>query len=132
MGHASEAKNAILLPGAKAPHFCYVGDSVLGHKVNLGAGTKLSNMPITIGNSAPGDHRTITVVIDGRPIDTGLRKFGAILGDGVQTGCNVVLNPGTLIGPHSLVYPNATIPKGLHGKDMIVKLRQRLEEVPRI
>ena len=133
LGHASEAKNALFLPGAKAPHFCYVGDSVLGHYVNLGAGTKVSNVPVTAGSPNAGrTHRTITLVIDGTPFETGLRKLGAILGDGVQTGCNSVLNPGTLIGPHSLVYPNATVPKGLHHRDTIIKLRQRLENAARI
>jgi acetyltransferase-like isoleucine patch superfamily enzyme len=98
LGHASEAKNALFLAGAKAPHFCYVGDSVLGHDVNLGAGTKLSNVPVTTGSSAARGHRKIALMIEGTPVDTGLRKLGAILGDGVQTGCNAVFNPGALVG----------------------------------
>jgi NDP-sugar pyrophosphorylase family protein len=132
LGHASEAKNSLFLPGAKAPHFCYVGDSILGHRVNLGAGTKLSNVPITSGSNGSGRApRTISLDIDGESFDTGLRKLGAILGDDVQTGCNVSLNPGTLIGARSLVYPNATLPKGLHQQDTIVKLRQHIEKAQR-
>jgi NDP-sugar pyrophosphorylase family protein len=121
LGHASEAKSSLFLPGAKAPHFAYVGDSVLGHDVNLGAGTKLSNLPVTPAHQG---EPTIKVTADGMVIDTGLRKLGAIIGDGVQTGCNAVLNPGALIGPRTLIYPNATIAKGYHPSDTVIKVRQ--------
>lgn len=131
LGHASEAKNALFLPHAKAPHFAYVGDSVLGHRVNLGAGTKLSNMPIASGAIENDHRRTIAIAVDGRSYDTGLTKLGAILGDEVQTGCNAVLNPGCVLGPRSLVYPNATVPKGYHRADTIIKLRQVLQEESR-
>ena len=98
LGHVSEAKNAVFLPAARAPHFTYVGDSVLGHAVNLGAGVKLSNLPIVAADA-------VKLTVDGKVINTGLRKFGAILGDKVQIGCNAVLNPGTVMGPNSMIYP---------------------------
>ena len=120
IGHTSELKAAILLNHAAAPHFNYVGDSILGKKVNLGAGTKLSNLKMIKGN--------VTVKIGDQTYDSGLRKFGAILGDYAQSGCNSVLNPGTLIGRGSLVYPNATV-SGYVPPNSIVKLRQTLEIV---
>jgi len=119
-GHASELKNAILLNGAKAPHFNYVGDSVLGVGVNLGAGTKLSNVKVT------GD--TITIRVGDKSYDTGLKKLGAIIGDGVETGCNATLNPGTLVGKGSIIYANASV-RGYIPAHSIVKLRQSLELV---
>ncbi len=102
VGHSSEIKNSILLPGAKAPHFNYVGDSIMGHEVNLGAGTKLSNVR--------NDRRVVLVTIDdGTRLDTGLRKLGAIIGDCSQLGCNVVTNPGSILMPDSMIKPNVTI-----------------------
>ncbi len=88
IGHASEVKHSILLDGAAAAHFAYVGDSILGNRVNLGAGTKLANLLF--------DRKEIEVRYEGKKITTGLRKIGAILGDDAQTGCNAVPNPGTL------------------------------------
>ena len=104
VGHTTEMKNTIMLDGAKAGHFAYLGDSILGREVNLGAGTKLANLKLT--------RETVRVRVEGKYYDTGLRKLGAILGDGVQTGCNSVTNPGTLLGPESLVLPNRTIGPG--------------------
>ena len=97
VGHTTEVKGSILLDGAKAGHFAYLGDSILGNDVNLGAGTKLANLRL--------DGRTIRVKVDGRSIDTGRRKFGAVLGDKVETGCNSVTNPGTLLGRGSVLLP---------------------------
>lgn len=122
VGHTSELKGAILLNQSGAPHFNYVGDSILGNHVNLGAGTKLSNLKILKGS--------VKVKIGDTVYDSKLRKFGAILGDRAETGCNSVLNPGTLIGPDSLVYPNATV-SGYVPPNSIVKLRQTLEIVTR-
>ena len=132
LGHASEAKNSILLPGANAPHFNYVGDSILGHRVNLGAGTKLSNLTI-LSEKDPltGKHPSIKIHIDGTKYDTELAKLGAILGDDAQTGCNSVLNPGCLIGPRTLIYANLNLRKGYHPPDSILKLRQKTSRVPR-
>ena len=132
LGHASEAKNALFLPGAAAPHFAYVGDSILGHRVNLGAGTKLSNLGIlSAKDAATGKRPTIKLVIEKHEYDTGLTKFGAILGDDAQTGCNAVLNPGCIIGPRTLVYANASLRKGYHPADSIIKLRQNLRAMAR-
>ena len=132
LGHASEAKNALFLPGAAAPHFAYVGDSILGHHVNLGAGTKLSNLGIlSAKDAATGKRPTIRLVIDGVEYDTGLTKFGAILGDDAQTGCNAVLNPGSIIGPRTLVYANTSLRKGYHPADSIIKLRQNVRAMGR-
>lgn len=100
IGHATEVKNAIFLDGAQAGHFAYIGDSILGRKVNLGAGTKCANLRF--------DRKTISVCFSGNKISTGLRKFGAILGDGAQTGCNSVTNPGTLMEKNSFLAPCAT------------------------
>ncbi|MDY0093515.1 MAG: glucose-1-phosphate thymidylyltransferase [Candidatus Vecturithrix sp.] len=118
VGHTSELKGAILLNHCGAPHFNYVGDSILGNYVNLGAGTKLSNVKMLKGS--------VKVRIGDVVYDSKLRKFGAILGDRAETGCNSVLNPGTLIGPNSLVYPNASV-SGYVPPNSIVKLRQTLE-----
>ncbi len=106
VGHATEVKHSILLDEAKAGHFAYLGDSILGNDVNLGAGTKLANLRFLDG--------TIRVRNGRSSEDTGRRKLGAILGDRVQTGCNSVTSPGTLIGPDSLLMPNQTAPSGFH------------------
>ena len=105
VGHNTEVKHSILLPGAKAPHFNYVGDSILGKGVNLGAGTKLSNLR--------NDGGEVHLRLDGQRLGSGLRKFGAVLGEGCQLGCNSVTNPGTVLGPQSVVWPNTTV-TGLH------------------
>ncbi len=117
VGAHSEVKGSILLPGAKAPHQAYVGDSILGREVNLGAGTILSNVK-NIGQE-------VTFRAGGELIHTGLRKFGAILGDGCKTGCNTVLNPGSLLGPGSVTYPNATLRAGYYSAGTLVKVRQQ-------
>jgi len=128
VGHATEVKGSILLPGAYAPHFNYVGDSILGRAVNLGAGTKLSNLTVvSVKDPATGKRPTLKITIADETFDTGLAKLGAILGDGAQTGCNSVLNPGVLIGRRCLVYANASLPKGYYPPDTIIKLRQTFE-----
>lgn len=132
LGHASEAKNAIFLPHAHAPHFNYVGDSVLGHYVNLGAGTKLSNLGMMSEKDVlTGKRPTIQLTIEGEVYDTELDKFGAVLGDEAQTGCNSVLNPGCVVGPRSLVYANASVRKGYYPANSLVKLRQEIILAPR-
>lgn len=132
LGHASEAKNALFLPGSAAPHFAYVGDSILGHRVNLGAGTKLSNLGIlSAKDAATGKRPAIHLTIEDREYDTGLTKFGAILGDDAQTGCNAVLNPGCIVGPRTLVYANTSLRKGYHPAGSIIKLRQNVRAMGR-
>jgi NDP-sugar pyrophosphorylase family protein len=132
LGHASEAKNSLFLPNAHAPHFNYVGDSILGHGVNLGAGTKLSNLGIlSEKDKATGKRPSIQLTIGDQTYDTGLTKFGAILGDGAQTGCNAVLNPGCVIGSRTLIYGNVNLRKGYHPPDSIIKLRQNVRRIDR-
>ncbi|RMH00154.1 MAG: glucose-1-phosphate thymidylyltransferase [Chloroflexi bacterium] len=130
LGHASEAKNSLFLPGAHAPHFNYVGDSVLGHRVNLGAGTKLSNLGIlSEKDPVTGKRPSIVLTVGEETYDTGLTKLGAILGDDAQTGCNSVLNPGCLVGARTLIYANASLRKGYHPPDSIIKLRQTIRRI---
>ena len=121
VGAHSEVKGAILLPGAKAPHQAYVGDSILGRDVNLGAGTICSNVK-NVG-------REVTFRHEGGVVHTGLRKFGAVLGDGCKTGCNTVLNPGVLMGPGSVTYPNASLRGGVYPPGTLVKVRQQQQLV---
>ena len=120
VGNSSELKNSLLFNGAQVPHFNYVGDSILGHKSHLGAGVKISNLKMTLGN--------IFVEIEGVPFDTGLRKFGALLGDGAEAGCNSVLNPGSILGRNSIVYPNVFW-RGILPANMIVKNKAEVEVV---
>ncbi|MCE2983670.1 MAG: UDP-N-acetylglucosamine diphosphorylase [Parachlamydia sp.] len=97
IGHDTEVKNSLFLDNAHAAHFAYVGDSILGNGINLGAGTKCANFRL--------DQQVITVHGEEERIDTNLRKLGAIIGDGAQIGCNSVLNPGTLVGKEVRCYP---------------------------
>jgi NDP-sugar pyrophosphorylase family protein len=97
IGHDTEVKHSILFNNAAAAHFNYVGDSILGSRVNLGAGVKCANLRL--------DHQPIHVVIQGERINTRLNKLGAIIGDGAQVGCNCVINPGTILGRNSFCFP---------------------------
>jgi filamentous hemagglutinin family protein len=97
IGHATEVKNAIFLSDAHAGHFAYVGDSILGNGVNLGAGVKCSNLRF--------DQKEISFLFEAKRIESGLRKFGSVIGDETQIGCNAVTNPGTLLGKKCSVYP---------------------------
>ena len=100
VGHATELKNAVLFNGCEVPHFNYVGDSVLGHLVHLGAGVMLSNYRLIRGK--------VNVRTASGRLDSGLAKFGALIGDRTEIGCNAVLNPGAVIGRDCLLYPNVT------------------------
>lgn len=97
IGHDTEVKNSILLNNAHAAHFAYLGDSIIGNHVNLGAGTKCANLKL--------DGQIINLVIHGKTITTGLRKLGALIGDGSSLGCNTVTNPGTFLGKNVISYP---------------------------
>ena len=97
IGNSCEIKNSILFNGCQVPHFNYVGDSILGAKVHLAAGVIVSNLKLN------GDF--ITLRLGHHVLTTGLRKFGALIGDGAEVGCNAVLNPGSVIGRKSLIYP---------------------------
>jgi bifunctional N-acetylglucosamine-1-phosphate-uridyltransferase/glucosamine-1-phosphate-acetyltransferase GlmU-like protein len=126
LGHASEAKHSLFLPGAHAPHFNYVGDSILGQGVNLGAGTKLSNLTlVSAKDPLTGKRPTLELIIDNERYDTGLAKLGAVLGDNTQTGCNAVLNPGCIVGKNTLIYANLSLRKGYYPPESVIKLRQQ-------
>jgi len=122
IGANVEMKRAILFPGAHAAHLNYVGDSILGREVNLGAGVILSNFR--------HDGREIAIPTAGGPLATGRRKLGAILGDGVAVGCNSVLNPGTVVGARTQVYTGVQLRSGVYPADSLIKLRQELDVVP--
>lgn len=112
IGHATEIKHSILLNKAAAAHFNYVGDSILGNGVNLGAGVKLANYKL--------DHKEVYVFFKGAKISTKLKKFGAVIGDGSQLGCNAVTSPGTLMGQNSLCYPCVYV-KGIIPAKTVIK-----------
>jgi NDP-sugar pyrophosphorylase family protein len=97
IGHCSELKHSILLSKASVTHFTYIGDSIVGARANLGAGVKCSNLRL--------DKAEITVRFENTQVKSGLKKFGAIIGDDVQIGCNCVLNPGTIVGKESICHP---------------------------
>jgi len=118
VGNSCELKNVLLFNSCQVPHFNYVGDSIMGYKAHLGAGVVLSNVKVIKGN--------VLVEVEGRRIDTGLRKFGALLGDGTDIGCNSVLNPGSIIGRGSLVYP-CTNWRGVLPPHRIAKNRATIE-----
>jgi len=122
VGNACEVKNALLFNDCEAPHFNYLGDSILGHHAHLGAGVILSNLKVVPGN--------VLVEIEGQTVDTGLRKFGALIGDGAEIGCNSVLNPGSIIGRRAVVYP-CTNWRGCLPPMSIAKNRAPREIVPR-
>lgn len=103
IGHASEVKHSVFLNDAQAPHFNYVGDSILGNKVNLGAGVVCANFRL--------DHRNIVVEIDGARFETGLRKLGVVLGDLSQIGCNSVINPGVFLRKNTFARACTSIQK---------------------
>ena len=122
LGNSCEFKNCLLMDGVQAPHFNYVGDSVLGNRAHLGAGAICSNYRL--------DHKSVVVHLQSGSVDTGLRKFGAILGDEAEVGCNAVLNPGTLLGPRSLVMPSIAF-GGVLPPSTIARVRQQVTLVPR-
>ncbi len=97
VGHVTEIKNVILFNGVQVPHYNYVGDSILGHLAHLGAGAITSNVR--------SDQQPVVVSLGERRFETGLKKMGALLGDQVEIGCNSVLNPGSIVGRQSQVYP---------------------------
>lgn len=112
VGNSVELKNCILFDGVQVPHFNYVGDSILGYKAHLGAGAITSNVK--------GDRSLVTVRMGEKRFETGLYKCGAFLGDGVEVGCNAVLNPGTVVGRNTRIYPLVSA-RGAYPANTIVK-----------
>ncbi len=112
VGNSTELKNVVLFNKVQVPHYNYVGDSVLGYKSHMGAGSITSNVK--------SDKTLVTVKCGDEKLETGLKKMGAMLGDGVEVGCNSVLNPGTVIGRNSNIYPTSMV-RGVIPADSIYK-----------
>lgn len=119
VGNSTELKNVILFNNVQVPHYNYVGDSILGYKSHMGAGSITSNVK--------SDKTLVVVKNGGTNIETGLKKFGAMLGDNVEVGCNSVLNPGTVIGKRSSVYPTSCV-RGCIPADHIYKNKTEISE----
>lgn len=111
VGNSVELKNVVLFDNVQTPHYNYVGDSILGYKAHMGAGSITSNVK---------SDKTLIVVKGDVELPTGRKKFGAILGDHVEIGCNSVLNPGTVIGPNTIVYPTSSV-RGVIPENSIYK-----------
>ena len=122
IGHAVEIKNSLLFNRCKVPHFNYVGDSILGYQVHLGAGAILSNYRLIRGK--------VNVLLDGKKIKTAMEKFGALVGDRTEIGCNSVLQPGTIIGKDCVLYSNINF-GGVLPASRLVKSKNELIMVPR-
>jgi len=119
VGNSTELKNVILFDGVQVPHYNYVGDSILGYKAHMGAGSITSNVK---------SDKSLVVVKNGvEELPTGRKKFGAILGDNVEIGCNSVLNPGTVIGRGSIVYPTSSV-RGVVPENHIFKTPEKIVE----
>lgn len=119
VGNSTELKNVVIFNSVQVPHYNYVGDSILGYKSHMGAGSITSNVK---------SDKTLVVVKDkNEKIETGLKKFGAMLGDFVEVGCNSVLNPGTVIGRHSNIYPLSSV-RGVIPANSIYKNRSEVIE----
>ena len=114
VGNSTELKNVILFDKVQVPHYNYVGDSVLGYKSHLGAGAITSNVK--------SDKTNVSITLDTKKYNTNLRKFGAILGDSVEVGCGTVLNPGTVVGKNTNIYPLSMV-RGYVGENSIYKSR---------
>ena len=112
IGNSTEIKNAVIFDGAQLPHYNYVGDSIVGYRAHLGAGAVVSNFKL--------DHTSVSVKIGNERIETGLRKFGALIGDRAEVGCNSVLNPGTVLGREAIVYPLSSV-RGVIPESSIIK-----------
>jgi NDP-sugar pyrophosphorylase family protein len=119
VGNSTEVKNCILFDSVQVPHFNYVGDSILGYKAHMGAGAVTSNVK--------SDKTLVAVKLDGVKIETGRKKFGALLGDFVEIGCNSVLNPGTIVGKNTNVYPLSSV-RGYVPENSIYKSEDKIVE----
>lgn len=122
LGHATEIKNSILMDHTEAGHFNYIGDSLIGSYVNIGAGTKLANLKFrSAEDKKAGVFPEIIFKCEGERIYTGISKFGAIVGDYCETGCNSVISPAVMLGVGCMVYPNVTVPSGCYPPGKLVR-----------
>ena len=119
IGNSTELKNCIIFDGAQVPHYNYIGDNILGYKAHLGAGAITSNLK--------SDRSPVTVKLDDGRLATGLKKFGAVVGDNVEIGCNSVLNPGSVIGRNATIYPLSMV-RGFVPENCIYKKQGELAE----
>ncbi len=119
VGNSTELKNVILFDGVQVPHYNYVGDSILGYKSHLGAGAITSNVK--------SDKTNVSITLNGERYNTNLKKFGAILGDCVEVGCGTVLNPGTVVGKNTNIYPLSMV-RGYVPENSIYKNRGEIVE----
>lgn len=119
VGNSTEVKNAILFDGVQVPHYNYVGDSILGFNAHMGAGSITSNVK--------SDKKNVVIKLGENSIETGLKKVGAFLGDGVEIGCNSVLNPGTIVGKNASVYPLSCV-RGVVKENSIYKNKNEVVE----
>lgn len=122
IGNSTELKNSVLFDNVETPHYNYVGDSILGFHAHMGAGSITSNIK--------SDRTNIAIKQNGKKLQTDLRKIGAILGDYVEIGCNSVLNPGSVIGAHSMVYPLSMV-RGVVPANSIYKNQPGFEIIPK-
>ena len=119
VGNSTELKNVIIFNNSEVPHYNYVGDSILGYKSHMGAGSIISNLK--------SDKSNVSVKYNDKKIETNLRKFGAIVGDNVEVGCGSVLNPGTVIGRKTNIYPLSSV-RGFIGSNQIYKNQNEIVE----
>lgn len=113
VGNSTELKNVVLFDGVQVPHYNYVGDSILGYKSHMGAGSITSNVK--------SDKTLVEIKAGEEKIKTGLKKMGAVLGDEVEVGCGSILNPGTIVGPHTNIYPLSSVRGYVPGKSIYKK-----------
>lgn len=122
VGHTTEMKNSVFIRHVEAGHFAYIGDSIIGSFVNLGAGTKISNLEFRSLDAKKNElFPHIPLIIGKETIKTGISKFGAIIGDGCETGCNAVLCPFVLLEPKCWIMPCHCVLKGIYGKGSILR-----------
>ena len=119
VGNSTELKNVIIFNNSEVPHYNYVGDSILGYKSHMGAGSIISNLK--------SDKSNVSVKYNDKKIETNLRKFGAMLGDNVEVGCSSVLNPGSIIGRKTNIYPLSSV-RGFIGSNKIYKNQNEIVE----
>jgi NDP-sugar pyrophosphorylase family protein len=124
IGHATEVKNSILMDRSEAGHFNYIGDSILGSHVNMGAGSKLANLQFR-SREEKQEGFIHPIQILSADLETGMEKLGAVVGDHAEIGCNAVLCPGTLLGKDTWVYPNLIVPKGYYRPNTVLTPKDR-------